>query len=243
MKPDRRRAIHQTKGPVVLVHGDSHYFRIDKPMTGTRSRRRVENFTGRETFGENHNHWLHVTVEPTSPNVFLFDQRIVAANLIAREDRALIRRLRLGVSAIQPACVHKRSASCGFRLQAEGDNGPFRLRQPEVSAAFLARPLVKPARLRAVTATPHRAPAPSPVATGVEKQPATSFTAALVDLRAAVRRQQFGGGQHDRPEHRVEGIALFVGPTPDEGRPAELEAPAFQGCGEEHVEPAHIAGC
>ena len=70
--------------PVVLVHGDSHYFRLDKPMIGTRSRRRVENFTRVETFGENDNHWLHVTVEPTSPNVFVFDQRIVAANLIAQ---------------------------------------------------------------------------------------------------------------------------------------------------------------
>ncbi len=68
--------------PVVLVHGDSHYFRIDKPLLGTRSRRRVENFTRVETFGENDNHWLHVTVEPGSPNVFVFDQRLVAANFI-----------------------------------------------------------------------------------------------------------------------------------------------------------------
>jgi hypothetical protein len=68
--------------PVVLVHGDSHYFRIDKPMLGTRSRRRIETFTRVETFGENDNHWLHVTVEPTSPNVFVFDQRLVAANLV-----------------------------------------------------------------------------------------------------------------------------------------------------------------
>jgi len=68
--------------PVVLVHGDSHYFRIDKPMIGTRSRRRVENFTRVETFGENDNHWLHVAVEPISPNVFVFDQRLVAANLV-----------------------------------------------------------------------------------------------------------------------------------------------------------------
>jgi hypothetical protein len=70
--------------PVVLVHGDSHYFRIDKPMIGTRSRRRVENFTRVETLGENDNHWLHVAVEPGSPNVFVFDQRIVASNLIAQ---------------------------------------------------------------------------------------------------------------------------------------------------------------
>ena len=70
------------RGPVVLVHGDSHYFRIDKPLVGSRSGRRVENFTRVETFGENDNHWLHVTVAPTSPNVFVFDQRLVAANFV-----------------------------------------------------------------------------------------------------------------------------------------------------------------
>jgi hypothetical protein len=68
--------------PVVLVHGDSHYFRIDKPMIATTSGRRVENFTRVETFGENDNHWLHVTVAPGNPNVFVFDQRIVAVNLV-----------------------------------------------------------------------------------------------------------------------------------------------------------------
>ena len=70
--------------PVVLVHGDSHYFRIDKPMIGTRSGRRVESFTRVETFGELDNHWLHVTVHPNNPNVFAFDQRIVSANLVAQ---------------------------------------------------------------------------------------------------------------------------------------------------------------
>ena len=70
-------------GPVVLVHGDSHYFRIDKPLLGSRSGRRIENFTRVETFGENDNHWLHVTVAPTSPNVFVFDQRLVAPNFVA----------------------------------------------------------------------------------------------------------------------------------------------------------------
>jgi hypothetical protein len=37
--------------PVMLVHGDSHYFRIDKPLLGTNSGRRLENFTRLETFG------------------------------------------------------------------------------------------------------------------------------------------------------------------------------------------------
>ena len=68
--------------PVVLVHGDSHYFRIDKPMIATRSQRRVELFTRVETFGENDNHWLHVTADRRNPNVFTFDQRIVTANLV-----------------------------------------------------------------------------------------------------------------------------------------------------------------
>ncbi|HEY6362684.1 MAG TPA: hypothetical protein VIX63_16350 [Vicinamibacterales bacterium] len=68
--------------PVVLVHGDSHYFRIDKPMIATTSGRRVELFTRVETFGENDNHWLHVTVDRRNPNVFTFDQRIVTANLV-----------------------------------------------------------------------------------------------------------------------------------------------------------------
>ena len=68
--------------PVVLVHGDSHYFRIDKPMLGSKSGRRIENFTRVETFGELDNHWLHVAVEPANPNVFVFDQRIVSANLV-----------------------------------------------------------------------------------------------------------------------------------------------------------------
>jgi hypothetical protein len=70
--------------PVVLVHGDSHYFRIDKPMIGARSGRRVENFTRVETFGELDNHWLHVTVSPNDPNVFGFAQRIVTADLVAQ---------------------------------------------------------------------------------------------------------------------------------------------------------------
>jgi hypothetical protein len=42
----------------------------------------VENFARVETFGERDNHWLHVSVEPGNPNVFVFDQRILSANLV-----------------------------------------------------------------------------------------------------------------------------------------------------------------
>jgi hypothetical protein len=68
--------------PVVLVHGDSHYFRIDKPLSGTKSRRRLENFTRVETFGNPDVHWLRVTVDPADPNVFTFRQELVRDNLV-----------------------------------------------------------------------------------------------------------------------------------------------------------------
>jgi hypothetical protein len=70
--------------PVVLVHGDTHYFRIDKPF-GSRPGARIpalENFTRVETFGAPNHHWLEVTVEPDDPNVFTFRQRIVDANIV-----------------------------------------------------------------------------------------------------------------------------------------------------------------
>lgn len=70
------------KKPVILVHGDSHYFRIDKPMIGSKSKRRVENFTRVETFGNPDVHWLRATVDWRDPNVFSFRQMIVERNLV-----------------------------------------------------------------------------------------------------------------------------------------------------------------
>lgn len=66
--------------PVVLAHGDSHYFRIDKPMKGSRSNRRIENVTRVETFGADDVHWLRVVVDPNSPEVFTVRQQIVLEN-------------------------------------------------------------------------------------------------------------------------------------------------------------------
>ena len=63
--------------PVLLAHGDSHYFRIDKPMVQAGSGERIENFTRVETFGASDVHWLKVTVNPLDENVFLIEQRIV----------------------------------------------------------------------------------------------------------------------------------------------------------------------
>jgi len=71
--------------PVVLVHGDSHYFRIDKPMEDAAGLR-VENFTRLETFGETDAdvHWVKVRVDPGNREVFSFEPQIVPANRIVR---------------------------------------------------------------------------------------------------------------------------------------------------------------
>ena len=71
--------------PVVLVHGDSHFFRIDnafvtRPPTGQPGEPAPWNFTRVETFGTPNHNWLHVTVDPNDPNVFTFRPRIVRAS-------------------------------------------------------------------------------------------------------------------------------------------------------------------
>lgn len=76
---------HETlafKKPVVYVHGDSHTFRVDKPLVGSTSRRSIENFTRVETFGYKDTHWIKVTVDPDTSNIFSFDQQIVESNLV-----------------------------------------------------------------------------------------------------------------------------------------------------------------
>jgi Calcineurin-like phosphoesterase len=73
------------KKPVVLVHGDSHNFRIDKPLRGKVSQRRLENFTRVETFGTPDVHWIRAQVDPRDPNVFHFEQRIVQKNLVNQQ--------------------------------------------------------------------------------------------------------------------------------------------------------------
>lgn len=73
------------KKPVVLVHGDSHYFRIDQPLISSKTRRRVENFTRVETFGNPDVHWIRVSVAPDDPNVFQFRPEYVRKNLLKHD--------------------------------------------------------------------------------------------------------------------------------------------------------------
>ena len=75
--------------PVALVHGDSHFFRVDKPLSpqrvrGTAVTTALERFTRVETFGSPYHHWVQVTVDPHDPDVFTFRPRLVTANLAPR---------------------------------------------------------------------------------------------------------------------------------------------------------------
>jgi hypothetical protein len=62
-----------------LVHGDSHYFKVDKPINRPDGGV-LANFTRVETFGARNTHWVSATIDPTDPNLFEFKPRIVAAN-------------------------------------------------------------------------------------------------------------------------------------------------------------------
>lgn len=68
--------------PVVYVHGDTHIFRVDKPLVGSTSGRIIENFTRVETFGFPDTHWVRAIVDPTDPNVFRFREEIVKENMV-----------------------------------------------------------------------------------------------------------------------------------------------------------------
>jgi len=58
-------------GQVLLVHGDSHYFKVDKAMVNDDGTIR-SNFTRLEVFGNADNSWVEMTVDPASDNVFSF---------------------------------------------------------------------------------------------------------------------------------------------------------------------------
>jgi uncharacterized protein YllA (UPF0747 family) len=69
-------------GQVVLVHGDNHFFRVDKPLMQQTMKKAdmVKNLTRVENFGSGSVHWIKVTVTPTNSNVFTFEPMIVKGN-------------------------------------------------------------------------------------------------------------------------------------------------------------------
>ena len=90
-----RNEVITFRKPVAYVHGDSHYYRIDRPFLDA-SGKRLENFTRVETFGDNASktipsdpkdtndvQWVKVIVNPTSREVFSYQAQIVPGNRVA----------------------------------------------------------------------------------------------------------------------------------------------------------------
>lgn len=62
-------------GQVLIVHGDTHFFKVDKPLYSPT--KLLPNLTRLQTFGSPSIHWVRVMVDPSSANVFTIDPVIV----------------------------------------------------------------------------------------------------------------------------------------------------------------------
>jgi hypothetical protein len=65
-------------GQVLFVHGDTHYFKIDKPLLNPS--KMIKNFTRLQTFGSPHIHWIKVTVDRTRSELFVISPVYVEGN-------------------------------------------------------------------------------------------------------------------------------------------------------------------
>ncbi len=72
--------------PVAYLHGDTHLFRIDKPLYSKKTSRLFENFTRVETFGWPDSHWVRITIDPADPHLFRFKAEIVPENVVNRRN-------------------------------------------------------------------------------------------------------------------------------------------------------------
>lgn len=66
-----RGFLSEYRQPVICIHGDSHYFRIDKPFKDS-ARKTFLHFTRVEVFGSPNVVGLTVTVDPNDPQVFSY---------------------------------------------------------------------------------------------------------------------------------------------------------------------------
>lgn len=76
---------------VVLSHGDSHAFRVDRPRfvpwyrnpdaVNEKDNLQIPKLTRIEVFGDSEVHWVKVRIDPDSPEVFSFSPQLVPANL------------------------------------------------------------------------------------------------------------------------------------------------------------------
>ena len=59
--------------PVILIHGDTHRYRVDHPLVDPATRKPVENFTRIESFGSPFVDWIKVSVDPANPKLLTIE--------------------------------------------------------------------------------------------------------------------------------------------------------------------------
>jgi hypothetical protein len=69
------KSTEQFAGQVLFVHGDTHFFKVDKPLY--RPNNLLPNFTRLQTFGSPTLHWVKVVVHPAGDPVFSIEPVIV----------------------------------------------------------------------------------------------------------------------------------------------------------------------
>jgi hypothetical protein len=67
--------------PTLFIHGDTHLFRISKPLLGKKTKRFIQNFTRLEVFGDPDSHWVRITVDPSNPALFTIEPMVIPENL------------------------------------------------------------------------------------------------------------------------------------------------------------------
>jgi hypothetical protein len=66
--------------PTLFIHGDTHLYRINKPLLSKKTKRFIEHFTRLEVFGDPETHWVRVTIDPAKAGVFVIEPEVVAEN-------------------------------------------------------------------------------------------------------------------------------------------------------------------
>ena len=56
--------------PILVIHGDTHTFRVDKPMVTKKDSTVIENIQRLEVPGSSDSHWVRVSIDPSRPNSF-----------------------------------------------------------------------------------------------------------------------------------------------------------------------------
>ena len=57
--------------PVILIHGDTHRYRVDHPLVDPATKKPVERFTRIESFGSPFVDWIRVNVDPADPKLLV----------------------------------------------------------------------------------------------------------------------------------------------------------------------------